>query len=111
MTINDGTPKDKTLASLGKEIARAREKHPGRSYLYEALCEEVCELLAAALGFKPLAARPSRKDIKREALHVACVALRIYEEGSVPREKFALLHIANKEDMFRNFLRSRGVPD
>lgn len=64
-----------TMANLGAEIVRARTKFPGNAKLLAALTEEVGELAQAMLQRKPIA------EIVKEALQVACVAVRIAEEG------------------------------
>ena len=63
-----------TLGDLAEEVLRAREKFPGNRHLTTALGEEYGELCQAQLQ------RKTRKQIKREALQVACLALRIFEE-------------------------------
>lgn len=60
--------------ALDGEIVRARVKFPGNRFLLAALTEEVGELARALLQRKP-------DDAWREALQVACVAMRIFEEG------------------------------
>jgi hypothetical protein len=64
-----------TLDEVKREVALARIKFPGNDHLTVALGEEYGELCQAQLQ------RKSRNDIQKEALQVACVALRIYEEG------------------------------
>ena len=55
------------------EMERARAKFPGNRMLLTALAEEVGELAEAiATG----------TGVRTEALHVACVAVRILEEGT-----------------------------
>ena len=68
-------PRSATIQALAEEIVRARTKFPGNALLTVALGEEFGELCQAQLQ------RKSRKEIRKEALQVACVALRIYEEG------------------------------
>lgn len=72
-----------TLIALDSEMARARGKHPGPHLLMVALTEEVGEVAKAMLD--TLAIDPSRRttsaEIKAEAIQVAVVALRIFEEG------------------------------
>ncbi len=63
------------LSSLAEELQRARTKFPGNDLLTIALGEEFGELCQAQLQ------RKSRDEIRKEALQVACVAIRIYEEG------------------------------
>ena len=70
------TPLDTTtLALLQDEVARARAKFPDNRHLLAALTEEVGELARAYLD----AEGPNR--VRAEAIQVACVALRISEEG------------------------------
>ena len=64
-----------TLAKLAAEIGRAREKFPRNRFLLAALAEEMGELAQAMLQKQP------RDEIVREAIQVACVAIRIAEEG------------------------------
>ena len=68
-------PDESTMVELADEIVRARAKFPGSRFLLAALTEEVGELARAILQ------RKTGDEIKREAIQVACVALRIYEEG------------------------------
>jgi NTP pyrophosphatase (non-canonical NTP hydrolase) len=56
-------------------MVAARQEFPGREHLTVALMEEVGELANALLT----RARPD--EIRQEAIQVACVALRICEEG------------------------------
>jgi NTP pyrophosphatase (non-canonical NTP hydrolase) len=60
---------------LARELLRARGKFPTNRFLLAALMEEVGELAQALLQRQP------RERIEREALQVAVVAMRIYEEG------------------------------
>ena len=60
--------------ALKLELERARAKFPTNDKLFWALVEEVGELGEA------LRNEPSQR-IRAEALQVACVAVRIYEEG------------------------------
>jgi len=94
-----------SVAELDLEVCRARAKHPKNALLYEALLEEVCELCGAAISGRP------REEVNKEALQVACVAMRIREEGSLVEARGKVRDMANKESMFREFLRSRGTPD
>lgn len=66
---------DYTMRLLMSELDEARAKHPGNAKLLAALVEEVGELAQALLKRKP------DSDIRKEALQVACVAIRIIEEG------------------------------
>ena len=66
---------EETTVALAAEISRARAKFPGNRHMLAALTEEVGELAQALLQGK------ARGEICKEALQVACVALRLYEEG------------------------------
>jgi len=75
----------RALGELARELERARKKHPQSRYLVYALAEELGE--AAATG--RLAYQPGNV----EWLHVACVAMRLYEEGSVTQENHVLVEL------------------
>jgi len=60
------------LAEVVAELRRARSKFPGNDRLFKALAEEVGELAKAML---------EGGNIREEATHVACVAIRIMTEG------------------------------
>lgn len=64
------------LAPLAEEMVRARSKFPGPRLLGSALAEEVGEMADAWLKMDPAHCR-------KEALQVACVAMRIHQEGNV----------------------------
>lgn len=66
--------KAETLHKITFELARARFKHPGNAHLLAALTEEVGELANALLEKRP-------RSVTTEAIQVACVAIRIIEEG------------------------------
>jgi hypothetical protein len=63
------------IRDLRQEVGRARAKLPANKHLLAALMEEVGELAEALLKAEPKA------RIQAEALQVACVAIRIFEEG------------------------------
>jgi NTP pyrophosphatase (non-canonical NTP hydrolase) len=67
-------PDDLTLDAIHAEVVRARQKFPGNRHLLAALTEEVGELAKAILQRRP------GEEIEREAIQVACVAVRIIEE-------------------------------
>lgn len=75
-------PHGETLEALVHEMQSARGQHPGNLHLLAALMEEVGELAQALLE------RQSTGEIRGEALQVATVALRIFEEGE-PEFDFA----------------------
>ena len=64
-----------SIADLEAEVFRARTKFPGNALLLAALVEEAGELA------RELLQRGGDDRIRKEALQVACVAMRIYEEG------------------------------
>jgi NTP pyrophosphatase (non-canonical NTP hydrolase) len=68
-------PYEMTLDAVSEEVRRARKKFPGRAKLLAALIEEVGELAKAMLQ------RKSLEDVEKEAVQIACVAIRIIEEG------------------------------
>ncbi len=61
--------------AIDAELVRARTKFPDNAKLLAALMEEVGELAQAMLQDKP------HKEIRKEAFQVACVAIRLAEEG------------------------------
>ena len=67
--------KPTTIAAVTRELVNARLRFPKNAHLQIALAEEVGELAQAYLTVKSI------DEIKNEALQVATVALRIYEEG------------------------------
>lgn len=72
-----------TLQALILELEYARSKHPTSDHLMVALTEEVGETAKAMLDSRVLE-QDSALDarlIRAEALQVAVVALRIFEEG------------------------------
>ena len=73
--LPSGLPEPWSIAALTAELKRARAKFPGNAKLTVALMEEVGELAQALLQGKP------KDEIVKEALQVACVAVRIAEEG------------------------------
>ena len=68
-------PKQLTLDFLSEEIERARSKFPTNKLLLAALMEEVGELSKALIENEPA------QNVITEAIQVACVAIRIAEEG------------------------------
>ena len=68
-------PEPLTMNAVGAEVVSARLKFPGNRHLLAALTEEVGGLAQARLQGKP------RDEIEKEAIQVACVAIRIIEEG------------------------------
>ena len=68
-------PIPRTIFALAEEVARARAKFPGNRFMLAALTEEVGELARALLQ------RQGADRVRAEALQVACVAIRIFEEG------------------------------
>ena len=75
------------LIKAEKEIVSARKKFPNNTHLLAALMEEVGELAQAMLQFKYEPYKGvSRDDVKKEAIQVACVAIRIVTEGDATFE-------------------------
>ena len=70
-----GIMKTATALRLEGRMREARAKHRGNKHLMVALTEEVGELARALLDGE------SPERVADEALDVACVALRILEEG------------------------------
>lgn len=67
------------LNDLDAEIARARLKFPACEHTYAALLEELGELAQALIEHKT--GRAPARNVRAEALQVACVAVRIASEG------------------------------
>lgn len=67
---------DATAQALRAEMERARSLFPSNEDLSLALMEEVGEVAKAMI---------EGGDYGTECLHVACVALRLYEEGEMGR--------------------------
>lgn len=66
---------ESTVIRINAELLRARAKFPGNRHLLTALVEEVGELAKSYLQKEP-------KDRQSaEATQVACLAVRIIEEG------------------------------
>jgi NTP pyrophosphatase (non-canonical NTP hydrolase) len=70
----EGTREEEFIIEILDEVERAREKHPGVDVAMAALTEEVGEL-AEALMDKPWG------EVRKEAVQVAAVALRVALEG------------------------------
>ena len=66
---------DNTILALRAELDRARAKFPANGHLFAALGEEVGELA------RELLEGGTRERIRAEAIQVACVAVRIADEG------------------------------
>jgi hypothetical protein len=64
-----------TFCEISEEVDRARVLFPQNRRLFAALVEEVGELAKALVENRPLA------EIRAEAVQVACVAVRLIEEG------------------------------
>lgn len=67
-------PSMDSLSDLADEVIRARKKFPDHVFLFTALVEEVGELARAFIQ------KQGVDRVRAEALQVACVAMRIYEE-------------------------------
>lgn len=77
------------LQPLADELARARAKFPGNNYLIDALAEELGE--ASRSGKEGEAGNV-------EWLHVACVAIRLYAEGT-PHDATPVLALFEAAEM------------
>ena len=73
--IPSNSVKAESLELVRQEVIRARNKFPHSKHLLAALTEEVGELAQALLQ------SGNSERSKEEAIQVACVALRIIEEG------------------------------
>ena len=91
------------FSKLGEEIGRAREKFPPREMLGEALAEEVGEWARSVNDGQP--SGPGNI----EALHVACVALRIYMEGSTETDLDIINEMIGLEMRARELLTKEGA--
>lgn len=69
------SPSHQTVGDVASEVVRAREKFPDSKHLLAALLEEAGELAKAMLEGE------TNEAIRKEAIQVACVAIRIAEEG------------------------------
>jgi len=63
------------IINLANEIKRARAKFPGNEHMLGALTEEVGEVAKALLE------QQSTEQLHHECTQVACVAVRIIQEG------------------------------
>lgn len=75
MSANLAQKSDAAIDALVREIKRARRKFPGNELLHAALSEEVGELA------KELLQHGNTAHARKEAIQVACVAIRIATEG------------------------------
>lgn len=69
------SPEISTMGDVAGEVRRAREKFPNNDHMMAALMEEVGELSKAFLE------NEGNDRVRAEAMQVACVAIRIMEEG------------------------------
>jgi len=67
------SPSEKTVCDIAEEVIRARTKFPSSAFMLAALTEEVGECARAMLQGR-------RDDARKEAMQVACCAIRIIEE-------------------------------
>jgi NTP pyrophosphatase (non-canonical NTP hydrolase) len=73
-------PRADTLYAIVQEVQRARMKHRSNAHMMVALTEEVGELAQALLE------NGNGERAREEAIQVACVAIRIIEEGDADFE-------------------------
>ena len=99
------------MGNVAQEIDRARAKFPTNRLLFHALVEEVGELAQALLE------RGNTDASQREAMQVACVAIRIMAEGDGGVEASARMAIADAkqaasdQEVFAACMRKRpGAP-
>ena len=74
-SVGPGKVDPKTIADVCEEVGRARKKFPSNQHLLAALGEEYGELCEAFLE------NQGKDRVYSEAKQVACVAIRIMEEG------------------------------
>ena len=103
------TELDKTLADLKAEILRARAKHPKNRMLVEALLEEIGEAVNEYDPPYPEALRIGNT----EWLQVACVAIRLFEEGTPLTQSSRDLNVQlfTLGNRAHTILKAAGVPD
>lgn len=80
------------LREIAREVVRARTKFPGNRNLLAALVEEVGEAFEVGLEQGPRRPPDAEALTRREAVQVACVAIRIAEEGDA-----AFAQLTNEE--------------
>lgn len=95
-------PKQESIDALKEEINRARNKHPSNAHLLAALTEEVGELNKAYL-------EADYEHAKTEAIQVACVALRVLEEGDSAFQKKDDFHLFDELNKYIQKLDSRNT--
>jgi len=93
-----------TVSLLLKEIERCRMKFPGNRFLLVALVEEVGELAEALVS-------GTKEEIVKEAVQVACVAVRIAEEGDATSYTpgFFIALVSSTGRVARNLLQRGGI--
>lgn len=74
---------ERTRLEINDELQRARTKFPMPNPTFVALVEEVGELAQALLKCDPLKSDYAQrcKHVYQEAVQVACMAIRVLEEG------------------------------
>lgn len=87
-----GSPKVSTLGDIAEEVLRARGKFPGNRFLLVALVEEVGELAESIFN-------GDADHIAKEATQVACVAIRIREEGDATEYRHDRITIRDLAEM------------
>ncbi len=80
-------PSAALIMEIDSEVAAARKNFPTNKFLLAALVEEVGELASALQDFEtgkiPKGREPvTAEQIRKEAIQVAAMAIRIAEEGS-----------------------------
>lgn len=81
------------LEEVRQEVQRAQSKFPLPECSVAAMTEEAGELAQACLS------KPWRKEVRKEAVQLACMAARVAIEGDPSLLKYREKHVDVKEDM------------
>lgn len=79
---------ERSLLEIRHELGKARNKFPMPNRTFVALSEEVGELAKALLDCKP-GDTASNQAVYAEAMQVACMAIRVMEEGDADTPAYA----------------------
>lgn len=79
--ITGAEPHIITMLDISKEVARARTKFPQATHTLAALIEEVGELAQAMI--ERMRGNATYEAARAEAVQVACMAIRIIEDGDM----------------------------
>jgi NTP pyrophosphatase (non-canonical NTP hydrolase) len=72
---------ESTRLAITAELEKARSKFPGTRHCMNALTEEVGELAQALLEQEYKPEQDFNSEVRKEAIQVAAMAIRILEEG------------------------------